>query len=377
MELQSFTRKQLYDLVWKEPIQLIAPKFGLSDRGLAKLCDRHAIPTPPRGYWAKKQAGRKVAKAPLLELEGSRIRDDYAIATFKAPKPKTNDPDAPDPLLAFWREQRDEIGEIKVARTLANPHPLIAAWLKEDERQLQAHMRWDGPGLSLFRTTPLERRRMRVLSALCKALEARGVSAHCERNARNVRFHCGRDRVEFKLWEYTQQKRRPLTEKELADPWNADAKYKQEYLATGFLRGRVESYLPKGVPIQWTETEDKQFDGILGECVASILTAIARAQAQREQWEETDRLRRKREEELQLQEEIAKADRKRFKALLRRARDWRKAKELRDYVTAVRMAANDGRLDRNEVTKWCEWALAHATSLDPIDAGDALAMTTP
>lgn len=64
----SFSRKQLYDLVWKEPIQALAPKFGLSDRGLAKLCERHAVPTPPRGYWARKQAGQKVAKVPLPEL---------------------------------------------------------------------------------------------------------------------------------------------------------------------------------------------------------------------------------------------------------------------------------------------------------------------
>jgi hypothetical protein len=57
MEAQPFTRQQLYELVWTEPVEKLAGKFGLSDRGLAKLCERHAIPTPPRGYWARKQAG--------------------------------------------------------------------------------------------------------------------------------------------------------------------------------------------------------------------------------------------------------------------------------------------------------------------------------
>jgi hypothetical protein len=81
---QSFTRQQLYELVWKEPIQSLAPNFGLSDRGLAKLCERHAIPTPPRCYWAKRQAGHKVAKIPLIELDGARVKDTHAIAHFTA-----------------------------------------------------------------------------------------------------------------------------------------------------------------------------------------------------------------------------------------------------------------------------------------------------
>ena len=35
----------------------VAAKVGLSDRGLAKLCARHDIPVPGRGYWARKQFG--------------------------------------------------------------------------------------------------------------------------------------------------------------------------------------------------------------------------------------------------------------------------------------------------------------------------------
>lgn len=31
----------------------LAIEFGISDRGLAKVCGRHRIPVPPRGYWAK------------------------------------------------------------------------------------------------------------------------------------------------------------------------------------------------------------------------------------------------------------------------------------------------------------------------------------
>src|SRR5689334_12586006 len=59
------TRKELYDRVWTEPIQKLSKDFGLSDVGLAKTCRRYAIPVPPRGYWAKKQAGHNVRQTPL------------------------------------------------------------------------------------------------------------------------------------------------------------------------------------------------------------------------------------------------------------------------------------------------------------------------
>ena len=46
------TRQELHDLVWAEPMQKLAPKFGLSDVAVAKACRRAEIPVPERGYWA-------------------------------------------------------------------------------------------------------------------------------------------------------------------------------------------------------------------------------------------------------------------------------------------------------------------------------------
>ena len=63
------TRQQLYDLAWAEPMKTVAPRFGISDVALAKTCRNHSIPIPPRGYWAKLQAGQRVAK-PSLPARG-------------------------------------------------------------------------------------------------------------------------------------------------------------------------------------------------------------------------------------------------------------------------------------------------------------------
>lgn len=59
------TREELYGLVWSEPMVHVAKRLGLSDRGLAKRCKTLNVPVPPRGYWARLQAGRNAPRTPL------------------------------------------------------------------------------------------------------------------------------------------------------------------------------------------------------------------------------------------------------------------------------------------------------------------------
>jgi len=62
------TRKELYDMVWSEPITTLCKRFGLSDNGLRKHCKALNVPTPPTGYWAKLKAGYKTV-IPTLPIE--------------------------------------------------------------------------------------------------------------------------------------------------------------------------------------------------------------------------------------------------------------------------------------------------------------------
>jgi hypothetical protein len=54
----QLTREELHDLVWAKPMTQVAKDFQISDRALAKICARKQVPVPPRGYWAKKSAGK-------------------------------------------------------------------------------------------------------------------------------------------------------------------------------------------------------------------------------------------------------------------------------------------------------------------------------
>ena len=61
-------RETLYNEVWTDPVTVVAPRYGLSDVGLAKICRALAIPRPSRGYWAKVKAGRVMECALLTKL---------------------------------------------------------------------------------------------------------------------------------------------------------------------------------------------------------------------------------------------------------------------------------------------------------------------
>ncbi|WP_312938753.1 hypothetical protein [Agrobacterium pusense] len=70
---RSMSREELYELVWSTPMQKLAETFGLSDRGLAKTCQRYLVPVPSRGYWAKIDAGQPVKRTPLRAVENTAL----------------------------------------------------------------------------------------------------------------------------------------------------------------------------------------------------------------------------------------------------------------------------------------------------------------
>ncbi|MGF6876974.1 hypothetical protein OKW35_006453 [Paraburkholderia sp. MM5477-R1] len=72
-ELQTIHRRKLYEEVWAEPVVKVAPRYGLSDSGLLKICDRLGVPTPALGYWARVRAGQNVQRKDLPSTSGPLV----------------------------------------------------------------------------------------------------------------------------------------------------------------------------------------------------------------------------------------------------------------------------------------------------------------
>ena len=104
------TRLELYNLVWSQPTSQLSKALGYSDVGIAKICRKHRIPRPPRGYWAKKQAGQTPRQIPLPDPSNNSV--------IELRVHNMNQPEAPE------RTKVDR-PQIKVAESLRGCHNLI------------------------------------------------------------------------------------------------------------------------------------------------------------------------------------------------------------------------------------------------------------
>lgn len=122
----TLTQKELYDRVWKEPVDTLAKYYGLSNVGLGKACRRHAIPVPPRGYWARKAAGQRPRRPPLppakdgdesVTLWGSERSDAPSDEQDRAVHP------LPLRLFVFGEARRAALRRIGARRARLAPGP--------------------------------------------------------------------------------------------------------------------------------------------------------------------------------------------------------------------------------------------------------------
>ena len=172
----DISRKDLYERVWAEPIQKLSKEYGLSDVGLAKICRRYNIPIPPRGYWAKKQAGKRVSK-PALPPEGRKGYGDrvrFTGASSAKPVEQVPPPTTPHPVIAA---EADPANAISVPEDLRVRHPLLRSTREYWRMVGRPNFSWSVPlpahfNINVGRAT--QARALRLLQALFAALECRG-----------------------------------------------------------------------------------------------------------------------------------------------------------------------------------------------------------
>lgn len=150
-------RSELYARVWSTPMTQLAAELGISDVGLAKACRRHAVPAPPRGYWAKLRAGQKPAQIPLPTPE-------LDIAVHFA----TSDPEERMRQKAMERKRSDELKAhaetavagvvVKFAENLNDAHPLVKATQRYSDRIPKLVEQYKRRGINAWSVTKPEDR---------------------------------------------------------------------------------------------------------------------------------------------------------------------------------------------------------------------------
>lgn len=266
----------------------LAKRFGISDQGLAKICKRFDVPRPKQGHWNKLAAGKPVETIALPPAP-AKIGETITITASSQ-----EDPVQPE-ALEHLGNARSRSKKVRVAERLSHPHPIIAGWIDQRERDIKKreriydhHLKRYGPASPFG---PQERRRHRVLDALFKALEVENV-AIIRGERRELLATSGRDRIELQLRSKLRQVKRPLTPDELRWRRTGEKDFKLEFEETDVLIFEIKSWLPGGLQHSWQDGRKGTIETMAGDILATLLAAFPMMVADREKREEAERLRR-------------------------------------------------------------------------------------
>jgi hypothetical protein len=373
---RQLSRQQLYDLVWSTPMRTLAAQFGISDVGLKKTCYRAVIPTPDRGHWAKKEAGKKTFQV-ALPLRAPGMSDEVVIARGQNywPSEVTEKellelvpagPEFPEPLEAVRERIAAVVGRVSTPHKVTRWHPLIEPLFAEDERRREQQrvtvyqMSWQQP----LYDSPLERRRLRILNALFFAVARMNgkplIGSHDPRSPR-VNFYA--QHVGITLEPPVQPRRGHTNQSGASD--------------TTLVFSILESSWSKEKRRTWQDDESGKLETQLTEIAIELVLCAERQYREGALRQYEWRVKRKaeleeKERERQIEAERAEKARQlrieqaRINRLLKDAAEFHQANQIRHYVEALRSVHTVNAVaSSEEFDKWSEWALAQADRIDP------------
>jgi len=378
------SRKELYDLVWSEPLKILAPRFGISDVALKKACARAEIPTPGLGYWAKKAAGKSMSQVGLPERPPG-MDDEIVIGAglgywhsswtkeeLLGPLPPP--PEFEEPIERVRERIAKTVGKVTVPREVRAWHPAVAKLLQEDEQRRErqrssSFASWDAPRFD----TPFERRRLRALNTVVLAAGLiSGKPSINDQEGRSVSFSFYQRQVGIHLDRLKQPRRR--------EPSANSKDANEAKLSLSIL----QSPGSENVRIAWHDDDQSRLETRMTEiAVQIILTAELQYRegtvrsyewrVQRKAELEEEERERKRQAERAEQERQKRLEQARINRLLKSAAAFDQAGAIRKYVEAIRETqTGNAACSGEELERWSQWALGEAERIDPVAGGKFL-----
>jgi hypothetical protein len=363
----TFKRDELYEQVWKIPISRLAKQHGISDVGLAKICRKLNVPTPPVGYWAKVEFGKKVSHQPLPALDRAEATE-YVYTRFERVAQQSSLPEIKGTLSP------EKV--IIVPDRLTAPHHLI-----RETKAVLNQMKPDKYGM----LSPLRKRCLAlrigpasidraliILDTLIKGFEASGFVVSTDAEPKTISWvDISGERIPFTLLEDTHRIEHVMTEEEIKQKQKYSWSRVQlwDYTPTGNLSLIIDVWGVPGAKRKWSDSPRKRLEQDLG---GFIYGAVFIAHILKEDRAKRAEEERKRQEEQAIREEAERqraAEDTRFRELERQAEMWAKSEQLRAFIRTVETLIAEGSSpddDRERIEKWIAWAKGHADGLDPL-----------
>lgn len=358
-------REELYALVWETPMMHVAAKFGLSGNGLAKICRKLDVPYPPRGWWAKKAAGKKLRQTPLPKAR-------VGVPTKATIREREREPEKPMTDLSV---QHAQIGEIAVPEQLTRAHPVIAAWRAERQQKRREAARerdpWTRRAWSIPDFTDIEKKGHRALHALLKALEKIGATIADGDKQGHVFVTVAGEQIELEFREKLKQVKRPLNDDEKR--WSSDrSRLVTELVGTGKLHVVIHTWSRGGFRREWLESDTRPIETLLPEIAATVLAMGPHLAQVRREREEEARLAEERRRQAEEERRRRQCDRNRWRRFTEFARASEEVRQARVLIAELRKQPRpDETVGGRTVEEWLDWAEARAAHLDPLGRGAA------
>lgn len=343
------TRRELYDLIWATPMSTLAADFGVSDRGLAKICERHRVTGPTRGYWAKLAAGKKVKQSIFREV------DDPALNRIIINPSLAQLPEGMEEVLKAARAERVARRSLPLEEPssafeiIEQPHKAIAATARSLRKSKQD--KWgvvsafgDGMcGIAVHQRTA--ERVISFLHKLATDLQDRGLLLVPE--GQRMALMVGPDKIAFTVTERSRSEKHEPTAEELElqakyderagrarrrNDWSDYTLFgKKAYpeidtVYLGQLVFSVDGY-SQGLRRTFADGKTQTVERLLPDIVSQLEVLLANEKAQREEREERER-------------QWAEMSRRRDLAKRRKDREQKRIEYLRGLVELQREAAD-------------------------------------
>ena len=328
------SREELYDLVWSKSMRALAKDFNLSDVGLAKICKKYNIPRPGLGYWAKKEACKKVKQTPLPEPQQN---PEISIDTSGQHRVMME-------RHAYSAEKLKAIeAAFTVPKTLKDPHPAIVKTRKAFQDDPHCYYKTTNI-LDIHVGNSYRPRALRIMDTLIKIMEKRGHAITVESRGH---YHS-----------------KPQTSVVVQ---GQSIQIKLYHNSQGNLTFGIDSYVEGRK--NWSDGKKQRVEDKLYEIVMRILI-IARQKLHRSiRWRIEDRKKRELGRIQAEKERLRREEQERIQSLEIQAENWQKSLRIREYLTAAVdfiKTKYGGYEEESEFGQWLKWAHGHADRLDPL-----------
>lgn len=336
-------RDKLYKEIWNEPMIVVAKRYFISDVGLKKMCKRLDIPSPPRGYWAKKAFKKKLQQTPLP-------KEKINIPSYIFHSYETSPSCLPDtPILDKFLPKL----ELEAAMFEFNPDTKRFPLLKGIKTQFIAQGKDDynvlhNPKLGI-RVSPNQlERALTVLDNLFSLCSKLGLIPSFGDESLHICVNM--EKVTLKIYEKVDQSR--VETKERNYPWGQTSLLQFEPTGRLFISIVCWSYSGKKT---WSDISKKNLESQLVEIVSGIIQVAAHQKAvndKKEKQEQEEQRLQKEAETKKLAEEFKEL---KIKDIETKAQNWQMSKLLTDYLNSVQKALVNKNLSIEDEKKFKEW----------------------